>query len=62
MSLFLSLLMFLMMPRPDGQASPRESRGGAPALSGSVHAFDDPDPCDGTDPTVTCSRIHIPIG
>ncbi len=62
MSLFLSLLMFLMMPATDGQASPHAGRGGVPALSGSVHAFDDPDPCDGTDPTVTCGRIHIPVG
>jgi len=61
LSLFLSLLMFLMMPGFDGQASPHEGRGGAPALSGSVHAFDDPDPCDGSDPNVTCVRIHIPI-
>ncbi len=57
-----ALLMFLTMPRFDGQASPHEGRGGAPAVGGSVHAFDDPDPCDGTDPTVLCGRIHIPIG
>jgi hypothetical protein len=62
LSLFFTLLMFLMTPRIDGTTSPYEGRGRAPASTGAVHAFDDPDPCDGTDPTVTCGRIHIPIG